>query len=154
LFNEAEAEVEQLEIESEQETIEYTRNKPKRKPLPKDLPREVVVIDIADEDKVCACCNGELHKIGEDKNEKLEFIPAKVKVIETIRPKYACRACKKDGTQNQIKQAPVTASIIPKGYATPRLLSLPTVPKSLPVNTNMVYRFTARKVCSNNTALS
>ncbi|WP_297822441.1 IS66 family transposase [uncultured Paraglaciecola sp.] len=123
LFNEVEAEVEQLDVEPVQETIGYTRNKPKRKPLPKDLPREVVVIDIADEDKVCACCNGELHQIGEDKSEKLEFIPAKVKVIETVRPKYACRACEKDGTQNQIKQAPVPASIIPKGYATPSLLS-------------------------------
>jgi len=123
LFNEAEVEVEQLESKSEQETIEYTRNKPKRKPLPMDLPREVVVIDIADEDKVCACCNGELHKIGEDKSEKLEFIPAKVKVIETVRPKYACRACEKGGISNTIKQAPVPASIIPKGYATPSLLS-------------------------------
>ena len=123
LFNEAEAEVEQLEIESIQETIKYTRNKPKRKPLPKDLPREVVTIDISEEDKVCACCNGELHQIGEDKSEKLEFIPAKVKVIETVRPKYACRACEKDGTENKIKQAPVPASIIPKGYATPSLLS-------------------------------
>jgi hypothetical protein len=28
----------------ESENISYTRNKPKRKPLPKDLPREVVVM--------------------------------------------------------------------------------------------------------------
>jgi len=120
LFNEAEAEVEHPEP---RQTDPVTRNRPKRKPLPKDLPREVVVIDIADEDKVCACCNGELHKIGEDKSEKLEFIPAKVKVIETVRPKYACRACEKVGTQNKIKQAPVPVSIIPKSYATPSLLS-------------------------------
>jgi transposase len=123
LFNEAEVEVEPHETELGQEANKHPRNKPKRKALPKDLPREVVVIDIAEEDKICACCNGELHKIGEDKSEKLEFIPAKVKVIETVRPKYACRACEKDGTQNQIKQAPVPASIIPKGYATPSLLS-------------------------------
>jgi transposase len=121
LFNEAEALVEQLE--AEQEAISYTRNKPTRKPLPKDLPREVVVHDIADEDKVCDCCHGELHKIGEDTAEKLEFIPAQVKVIEHVRPKYACRACEKDGITNTIKQAPVSNSIIPKGYATPSLLS-------------------------------
>lgn len=108
---------------SEQETIEYTRNKPKRKPLPKDLPREVVVHDIADEDKVCDSCQGELHKIGEDKSEKLEFIPAQVKVIEHVRPKYSCKACEQDGTCNQVKQAPVPSSVIPKGYATPSLLS-------------------------------
>jgi len=120
LFNEAEAE---HAVEVEQETIEYTRNKAKRQPLPENLPREVIVHDIADADKICACCNGELHKIGEDTSEKLEFIPAQVKVIEHVRPKYACRACEKDGTSNNIKQAPVPNSVIPKGYATPSLLS-------------------------------
>lgn len=121
LFNEAE-EIDESVV-PEQEIIEYTRNKPKRKPLPKDLPREVVIHDIADEDKVCDCCKGELHKIGEDIAEKLEFIPAQVKVIEHVRPKYACRACEKDGISNTIKQAPVPNSVIPKGYATPSLLS-------------------------------
>jgi transposase len=122
LFNEAE-EIAELIAVPEQETIEYTRNKPKRKPLPKDLPREVVIHDIADEDKFCDCCQGELHKIGEDTSEKLEFIPAQVKVIEHVRPKYACRACEKDGISNSIKQASVPNSVIPKGYATPSLLS-------------------------------
>jgi transposase len=121
LFNEAE-EIDESVV-PEQETIEYTRNKPKRNPLPKDLPREVVIHDITDEDKVCDCCQGELHKIGEDTAERLEFIPAQVKVIEHIRPKYACRACEKDGISNTIKQAPVPNSVIPKGYATPSLLS-------------------------------
>lgn len=121
LFNEAEEIIESAV--PEQETIEYTRNKPKRKSLPKNLPREVVIHDIADEDKVCDCCQGELHKIGEDTAEKLEFIPAQVKVIEHVRPKYACRACEKDGISNHIKQASVPNSVIPKGYATPSLLS-------------------------------
>jgi transposase len=122
LFNEAE-EIIAEPVELEQESISYTRNKPKRKPLPADLPREAVVHDLADEDKVCDCCQGELHKIGEDKSEKLEFIPAQVKVIEHVRPKYACRACEKNGTHYHIKQAPVAPSVIPKGYATPSLLS-------------------------------
>jgi transposase len=122
LFNEAEEIVADVVV-AEQETIEYTRNKPKRKPLPKDLLREVVVHDIRDADKVCDCCQGALYKIGEDTSEKLEFIPAQVKVIEHVRPKYACRACEKDGISNTIKQAPVPKNIIPKGYATPSLLS-------------------------------
>lgn len=121
LFNEVEELVDEATVETED--ISYTRNKPKRKPLPKNLPRDVVIYDISDEDKVCDCCQGELHKIGEDTAEKLEFIPAKVKVIEHVRPKYACRACEKDGTHNTIKQAPVPHSVIPKGYATPSLLS-------------------------------
>ncbi|MFT6950452.1 MAG: transposase [Paraglaciecola sp.] len=122
--------------------------------MPEDLPREVVVHNIPEEDKVCACCIGALDKMGEDKSEKLGFIPAQFKVIEHVCPKYACRACEKYGTQSTIEQAPVPTSIIPKGYATPILLSLPTVPKLLPANTNMVYPCTVRKRCSNNTALT
>lgn len=122
LFNEAE-ELAVETVEPTQESISYTRKKPTRKPLPTDLPREVIVHDIDDADKVCGTCDNELHSIGEDKNEKLEFIPAQVKVIEHVRPKYACRHCEKNGTANTIKQAPVPKSIIPKGYATPSLLS-------------------------------
>ena len=121
LFNEAE-EVADI-VEEDKQVISYTRKKPKRKPLPTDLPREVIVHDLTDGEKVCDCCNGQLHKIGEDKAEKLEFIPAQVKVIEHIRPKYACRHCEKTGVKNTIKQAPVAVSPIPKGIATSSLLS-------------------------------
>ena len=122
LFNEAE----EIALEAdrlEQEDISYTRNKAKRKPLPKDLPRERIVHDIDAADKVCGCCDSELHQIGEDVSEKLEFIPAKVSVIEHVRPKYACKTCEQSGTSNQIKQAPMPSSVIPKGYATPSLLA-------------------------------
>ena len=44
-------------VEAEQQSISYTRKKPVRKPLPKDLPREQVIHDI--EDKTCDCCGGE-----------------------------------------------------------------------------------------------
>jgi transposase len=119
LFNEVEEIVE--EVEAEQQSISYTRKKPVRKPLPKDLPREQVIHDIID--KTCDCCGGELHKMGEDKSEKLEFIPAQIKVIEHIRPKYACRHCDKSSTQTQIKQASMPAMPINKGIATSSLLS-------------------------------
>ncbi|TMP77351.1 IS66 family transposase, partial [Pseudoalteromonas ruthenica] len=122
-FNEAEALAGQTEDTPEKEAISYERNKPKRKPLPPELPRETLVHDLPDEEKVCACCEGKLHKIGEDKAEKLEFIPAQVKVIEHIRPKYACRRCEKTGTSNAIKQVPVLVSPIPKGIATASLLA-------------------------------
>ncbi len=32
-------------------------------------------------------------KIDEDWSEQLEYIPAKIKVIEYVRMKYACRTC-------------------------------------------------------------
>lgn len=121
LFDEAESE--ELVEEAKPSMVEgHTRNKPKRKPLPADLPREVIVLDIPEEDKVCRC-GGTLHKIGEDRSERLEFIPAQVKVIETVRPKYVCRHSETEDEQAEIKQAPVPPAIIPKGIATSSLLS-------------------------------
>jgi len=126
LFNEVEDLIAELEVEqaeAEKESITYERKKPVRKPLPKDLPREIVVHDIAEEDKNCDDCGHDLHQMGEDKSEKLEFIPAKVKVVEHRRPKYSCRHCEQHATKVEIKQAPVPTSPIPKSFATASLLS-------------------------------
>jgi transposase len=59
------------------------------------LPHEEVVIE--PESKVCPCCGGELHVIGEDTSKRLDKVPAKVTVIVTRRPKYACRTCERTG---------------------------------------------------------
>jgi hypothetical protein len=40
--------------------------------LPAHLPREEVMIDVAD--KTCACCGGLKHRIGEDVSERLDVI--------------------------------------------------------------------------------
>ena len=86
LFNEAEVILDSDETDSddddETQTITYERKKPKRQPLPKDLPRETMLHDV--EDKHCDCCGHELHKIGEDISEKLEIIPAQLKVMSTF----------------------------------------------------------------------
>jgi transposase len=83
LFNEAEALADEA-IEPKKEKSRDTRNAPKRKPLPKDLPREVIVHDLSDDEKNCDCCGQQLHKMSEKKSEQLEFIPAQVKVIEHV----------------------------------------------------------------------
>ena len=125
LFNETEEiqEEEKAEEATELESISYQRKKPKRKPLPENLPREVIVHDLDDADKVCHCCGNDLHKMGEEKSEQLEFIPAKLKVIEHVRLKYSCRHCEQNNTEVKIKIAARPLSPIPKGIATPSLLS-------------------------------
>ena len=124
LFNEAESE---SEVEAEDapvsEVTPHSRKKPVRTSLPKDLPRETRVIDLDDSEKVCDCCQGPLHEMGRETKEQLEFIPAQIKVIETVRPKYSCRSCESDATQASIKIAPVPVSPIPKSIATPSLLA-------------------------------
>jgi hypothetical protein len=54
-------------------------------------PREGIVIDVAD--KTCTCCGGLKHRIGEDVSERLDVIPAQLKVIVTRGLKYTCRPC-------------------------------------------------------------
>src|SRR5450432_1336623 len=79
--------------------------------LPAHLPRIEIVVDI--DDKTCPCCQGELHRIGEDKSERLDIVPAQFRVLVTRRPKYACRTCE-DG----VTQAPAPARLIEGGLPT------------------------------------
>ena len=123
LFNEVEALIEAVEEAPQTEAISYTRKKPTRQQLPEDLPREIVILDIAEADKSCDCCGEQLHQMGESRSEKLEFVPAQIKVIEYVRPKYSCRTCERTGTQVKIKVQSMPPSPIPKGIATPSLLS-------------------------------
>ena len=86
-----------------------------RKPLPEHLPREVIVHE---PDRVCDCCRREqLARLGEDTTEILEKIPARLKVIRHVRPKYACRICQ------QVFQAPAPDLPIEKGRPGPGLLA-------------------------------
>jgi transposase len=121
LFNEAEVALDVVEEEEETSTTTVVKKKPVRKKLPSDLPRETVIHDI--DDKNCTCCGNELHQMGDERSEKLEFIPAQVKVIEHVRLKYSCRSCEQTGTSTKIQIALVPASPIPKGIATATLLS-------------------------------
>src|SRR6266481_1499663 len=79
--------------------------------LPAHLPRIEIVVDI--DDKTCLCCQSELHRIGEDKSERLDIVPAQFRVLVTRRPKYACRKCE-DG----VLQAPAPARLIEGGLPT------------------------------------
>ena len=56
--------------------------------LPKELPRIENVIE--PDSLMCPCGCGEMKKIGEDRSERLDIIPAQFRVIVTIRPIYAC----------------------------------------------------------------
>uniref|UniRef100_UPI0015538C2D IS66 family transposase n=1 Tax=Mangrovicoccus sp. HB161399 TaxID=2720392 RepID=UPI0015538C2D len=84
--------------------------------LPADLPRIEETIEPASLDCPCGC--GQLHKIGEDRTERLDIVPAQVRVIVTIRPRYACRICT-DG----VTQAPAPAHLIEGGLPTEAMIA-------------------------------
>ncbi|WP_353351891.1 IS66 family transposase, partial [Aquicoccus sp. SU-CL01552] len=79
--------------------------------LPKDLPRIEQVIDPDSLDCPCGC--GTMYQIGEDRTERLDIIPAQLRVIVTVRPKYACRTCAEG-----VSQAPALAHLIEGGLPT------------------------------------
>jgi transposase len=123
-FDEAEAvAIEALPVEDNTLTITYTRNKPKRTKLPAHLPRETIEYDIDACEKTCAC--GSLkHRIGEEITEQLDVIPAQVKVIAHVRPKWACNQC-----DAGVSIAPMPALFLPKSIAAPGLVAQTIISK-------------------------
>jgi len=95
------------------------RNEPARRnrgALAAELPRVEQVIDV--ETKVCPCCGGALHLIGEDRTEMLDYVPAHFRVRVTRRPRYACRSC-----EEAIVQAPAAERPIDGGMASEALVA-------------------------------
>jgi transposase len=131
-FNEAEllSEEAQEGPGTRQQIGSYTRGKPARRPLPENLPRTQQVIDIPEDQKRCAC-GSELSRIGEEKSEKLDIEPPRLRVIEQIRPKYACRACEGSGDEDNpaVRIAPPPPTLIPAGIATPGLVAFVVISK-------------------------
>lgn len=128
LFDETDSEAEALET-SDEGTAEgitvgaHVRKKSGRKPLPEDLPRVEVIHDIDESQKQCACgCQKSC--IGEEVSEQLDIVPAQMRVIRHIRPKYACKKC--EGVESDgptVSIAPPPPQLIPKSMATAGLLA-------------------------------
>ena len=60
----------------------------KARALPESLPRVERVVE--PDSIICPCGCGDMVKIGEDRSERLDYIPAHYQVIVTVRPRYAC----------------------------------------------------------------
>jgi transposase len=107
------------EVEEKKKHAAPADDKPKRRKrakrnrgnLPEGLPRIEQVVE--PDSLECPCGCGLMHKIGEDRNERLDIVPAQLRVIVTVRPKYACRTCT-DG----VTQAPTPPWLIEGGLPT------------------------------------
>jgi transposase len=89
--------------------------KPRRRPLPDHLPREVRRRE--PKQTVCPDCGGRLRHLGEDTSEVLEYVREHFKVIQQVRPKLSCATCER------IIQAPAETRPIAHGLAGPGLLA-------------------------------
>ena len=88
---------------------------PRRRGKPRisaDAPRESIVLDPGER---CPDCGGALRLVAEDVAEILDFIAAKLKVVEIHRPKKSCRDCER------MVQTPAPSRPIPRDLAGPSL---------------------------------
>jgi transposase len=103
--------------ETAEKTATDQRLPPRRRGKPRisaDAPRESIVLDPGER---CPDCGGVLRLVGEDVAEILDFIAAKLKVVEVHRPKKSCRDCER------MVQTPAPSRPIPRGMAGPGLLA-------------------------------
>nr|WP_254694489.1 IS66 family transposase zinc-finger binding domain-containing protein [Alloyangia pacifica] len=100
-FEDLETAVAEVETRKEQAAPSTTTPRRSRQlnlgHLPAGLPRIERVIEPANLDCPCGC--GRMHRFGEDRTERLDIIPAQLRVLVDIRPKYACRTCSDELTQ-------------------------------------------------------
>jgi transposase len=94
------------------------KNAPKRTALPEHLPREIVVLPLSAQERACPGCGEERPVIGYESSERLDYVPAQLKVVETRREKCACAKC-----QGQLSTAPAPAQVIEQGIPLPGLLA-------------------------------
>ena len=95
-----------------------------RREMPDHLPREVVRLEIPQDQRACPGCGQERVEIGCESSEQLEYVPAKLEVFVHVRPKYACSKCR-DG----VASPPVPPKVVPRGIAGPGLVSYVLVSK-------------------------
>jgi len=116
-FEDLEVALAEVEEQKSQQGPEADKPKRKKSPkrnrgnLPEGLPRIEQVIE--PDSLECPCGCGAMHRIGEDRNERIDIVPAQLRVIVTVRPKYACRVCT-DG----VTQAPTPPWLIEGGLPT------------------------------------
>jgi transposase len=96
----------------------HTRKKPGRVTIPEHFPRDEIIHDLSEEEKVCSC-GCKMTSFGSEKLDKVDIIPPQIKVTRHIRLSYACLSCK--GLDNPddkgVRTAPPVPQFLPKAIA-------------------------------------
>lgn len=100
----------------------YQRQKPRKKAVRQKLPSHLEVVRILIEPK--EDCEG-WTKIGEEITQELYYVPAQLRIIQYIRPKYARPKSQQDGEVEgkNILIAPLPSRVIEKGIPSAGLLA-------------------------------
>lgn len=109
LFNEAEIEqMEEVAVPIIETTVKSHTRKSKTSldEKLKGIPVERVILELPEEEQICPQCGTQLEVIGQEVvRRELQYIPAKVTVIEYISTHYGCPDCKQTDEPYIIKAA-------------------------------------------------
>ncbi|MCU7901895.1 MAG: IS66 family transposase, partial [Candidatus Thiodiazotropha sp. (ex Lucinoma aequizonata)] len=116
LFDEAEQDADDIGVEEDTVTVPtHTRQKKRRVSIPADIPREDIIHDLTDEQKICPHDGTTLKQIGEETHEQLDIVPAKATCLRHIRLKYACPCCEQHIVTASKPKQPIEKSIAAPG---------------------------------------
>jgi len=126
IFDEAEQEADNEVLEPDMKDVASYRRKRfpgQREELLKDIPHEKKLCTLAEEDRFCLTCGGALHSVGEEfVRTEIEFIPAKVRVIDYYRETFECRSCRKNG-EPYMEKSPMPTAVMQHSYASASTVS-------------------------------
>lgn len=86
--------------------------------FPDHLKRVDNVIAVSDAERICGVCGGVKQCIGHDVSERLDYVPALLRVIRDMREKVACKPC-----QGSVSVAPAADKVVEGGMASEALLA-------------------------------
>jgi len=122
LFDEAETEADPRAPEPELKEVQsywIKKFKGQRKDLLKNIPHVKRLCTIEELDRFCDECHSVLVPVGEEfVRTEVEFIPAKVRVIDYYRETFECRTCRKHG-QPYMEKSPMPDPVIQHSIASP-----------------------------------
>jgi transposase len=123
LFNEPEvlSALERAEAALAQRTTviaAHERTRTGRTRIAKEFPRQQIVHDLPEQEKVCLHDGTRLERFGEEISERYGYQKARIWVEQHVRPKYSCPCCREG-----VRIAPVPPSLLPKANVGASLLA-------------------------------
>lgn len=118
LFDEAELLSDEDNVEESTTLVPAHQRKKKRLSIPDDLPVTDIIHDLPAHEKFCPHDNQALKHFSDECSKQLDYIPAKITVLNHIRRKYRCPCC-----NDYFVTAKKPAQPIEKSLASPGLLS-------------------------------
>lgn len=108
-----------------------------RRRLPRNLPRQQVVYELPEAERICPCCGEPRTPIGRETSEQLDYQPASLFIVEHVRVTYACAHCHGNDEPAQVETAPKPPPPLERALPGPGLLAQVIVDKyvdHLPLN--------------------